>query len=101
LLWLIEEDAVALVDGDGGGFANQVPVRSSVPDDADAAETALSVLKFSANWLHEPVFGPPAVQRYCLGLMMFVQILRLMLLLGVGILLLLHICTHSHLEFVR
>ena len=32
---------------------------------------------------------------------MFLQMLRLMLLQGLGILLLLHTCTHTHLEFVR
>jgi hypothetical protein len=57
LLWLIDEDAVALVDG---GFV-LVEAGSAPPVYACAAETALPLLKFIANWLHEPIFGPPAV----------------------------------------
>ena len=57
LLWLIDDDAVALVDG-----SLVVVVAGSLPDDACAAETALPLLKFTANWLHEPVFDVPAVQ---------------------------------------
>jgi hypothetical protein len=55
LLWLIDEDAVALVDG---GFV----VGSLPPVYACAAETALPLLKFIANWLHEKLFDVPAVQ---------------------------------------
>jgi hypothetical protein len=62
LLWLIDEDAVALVDGDVDGSATEVPVGSSFPDDACAAETALPKLTFAANWLHDAVFDVPAVQ---------------------------------------
>ena len=64
LLWLIDEDAVALVDGGfaGGGFATEVVAGSSAPDDACAAETALPLLKFIAAWLHDAVFDVPAVQ---------------------------------------
>jgi hypothetical protein len=58
LLWLIDEDAVALVDG---GLV-LVEAGSAPPVYACAAETALPLLKFIANWLHEPIFGPPAVQ---------------------------------------
>ena len=57
LLWLIEEDAVALVDG------SLVDVDGSLPPVyACAAETALPLLKFTANWLHEKLFDVPAVQ---------------------------------------
>ena len=59
LLWLIEEDAVALVDG---GCEPMSHVGSVPPDDACAAETALPLLKFTANWLHEKLFDVPAVQ---------------------------------------
>jgi hypothetical protein len=62
LLWLIEEDAVALVDGWFDGSATEVPVGSSLPVEACAAETALPLLKFTANWLHEKLFDVPAVQ---------------------------------------
>ena len=64
LVWLIDEDAVALVDGDvdGSVVAIEVPVGSSFPDDACAAETALPLLKFIAAWLHEKLFDVPAVQ---------------------------------------
>ena len=58
LLWLIEEDAVALVDGG----CEPVSHVGSPPDDACAAETALPLLKFIANWLHEKLFDVPAVQ---------------------------------------
>ena len=54
MLWLIDEDAVALVDGDVDG--------SLPPVYACAAETALPLLKFTANWLHEKLFDVPAVQ---------------------------------------
>jgi hypothetical protein len=58
LLWLIDDDAVALVDG---GLA--VVVDGSLPPVyACAAETALPLLKFTANWLHEKLFDVPAVQ---------------------------------------
>jgi hypothetical protein len=59
LLWLIDEDAVALVDG---GCEPTSHVGSVPPDDADAAETALPLLKFIAAWLHEKLFDVPAVQ---------------------------------------
>jgi hypothetical protein len=62
LLWLIEEDAVALVDGEFDGSATEVAAGSSFPDDACAAETALPLLKFIAAWLHEKLFDVPAVQ---------------------------------------
>jgi hypothetical protein len=62
LLWLIDEDAVALVDGWFDGSATEVPVGSSLPVEACAAETALPLLKFTANWLHEKLFDLPAVQ---------------------------------------
>ena len=55
LLWLIDDDAVALVVG----------LFVVVVDDgslACAAETALPLLKFTANWLHEKLFDVPAVQ---------------------------------------
>jgi hypothetical protein len=63
LLWLIDEDAVALVDGDvDGSVAIEVPVGSLPPVYACAAETALPLLKFIAAWLHEKLFDVPAVQ---------------------------------------
>jgi hypothetical protein len=55
LLWLIDDDAVALVDGS----LVVVDVAGSL---ACAAETALPLLKFTANWLHEKLFDVPAVQ---------------------------------------
>ena len=59
LLWLIDDDAVALVDGS----LVDVDVDGSLPPVyACAAETALPLLKFTANWLHEPVLSLPAVQ---------------------------------------
>jgi hypothetical protein len=57
LVWLIDEDAVALVDG--GFEVGSVP---RPPVYACAAETALPLLKFIANWLHDAVFDVPAVQ---------------------------------------
>ena len=50
--WLIDDDAVALV---AGSFVVVVVVvvAGSFPDDADATETELPVLKFTLNWLHE------------------------------------------------
>jgi hypothetical protein len=59
LLWLIDEDAVALVDG---GCEPMIHVGSVPPNDASAAETALPLLKFIASWLHEKLFDVPAVQ---------------------------------------
>jgi hypothetical protein len=56
LLWLIDEDAVALVDG---GF--EVGSVARPPVYACAAETALPLLKFTAAWLHEKLFDVPAV----------------------------------------
>ena len=50
LLWLIDEDEVALV------------LELGSDDPACAAETALPLLKFTANWLHEKLFEVPAVQ---------------------------------------
>ena len=47
LLWLINEDAVALVDGE----LVLVEVES---DPAPAAEITSPALKFLASWLHEP-----------------------------------------------
>jgi len=60
LLWLIDEDAVALVDGGFAGSTDEVPRGS--PVEASAAETALPLLKFIAAWLHEKLFDVPAVQ---------------------------------------
>jgi hypothetical protein len=53
--WPIDEDAVALVDGGfaGDGDTTELVVAGSFPDDADATETELPVLKFTLNWLHE------------------------------------------------
>jgi hypothetical protein len=48
LLWLIPEVAPELLPPFGS--------------DPDAAETALPLLKFTANWLHEKLFDVPAVQ---------------------------------------
>ena len=50
LLWLIDEDEVALV------------LELGSDDPACAAETALPLLKFTANWLHEKLFDVPALQ---------------------------------------
>jgi hypothetical protein len=50
LLWLIDEDEVALV------------LELGSDDAASAADTALPLLKFTANWLHEKPFEVPAVQ---------------------------------------
>src|SRR5919202_5482115 len=50
LLWLIDEDDVALV------------LELGSEDPASAAETALPLLKFIAAWLHEKLFEVPAVQ---------------------------------------
>jgi hypothetical protein len=49
LLWLIDEDEVALV------------LELGSDDPACAAETALPLLKFIAAWLHEKLFDVPAV----------------------------------------
>ena len=50
MLWLIDEDDVALV------------LEFGSEDPASAAETALPLLKFIAAWLHEKLFDVPAVQ---------------------------------------
>jgi hypothetical protein len=50
LLWLIDEDEVALV------------LELGSDDAASAAETALPLLKFIAAWLHEKLFDVPALQ---------------------------------------
>jgi hypothetical protein len=62
LRWLIEEDAVALVDGELDGSATEDAAGSPDSDEACAAETALPLLKFIAAWLHEKLFDVPAVQ---------------------------------------
>jgi hypothetical protein len=66
LLWLIEADAIELVDGwfDECGDTIEVVVGSAAPPDENdsAAETALPLLKFEAAWLHEAPLNVPAVQ---------------------------------------